>query len=71
METICSLDTIGIADSKGQPPFLRLAVMASANPGNDYLASIPIPVQKVVLTIGGLIGRMLGYKAVYPLYSDI
>lgn len=70
LETICGLASDGIADKKGQPPFLRLAVMTSANPGENYLASMPIPIQKVALTIGALIGRMLGYQAVYPQYSN-
>lgn len=70
LETICGLASDGIADKKGQPPLLRMAVMSAANPGEGYLASIPIPVQKVAITVGAAVGRLLGYKAVYPKYSD-
>jgi len=69
LETICGLASDGIADKKGQPPLLRLAVMASASPGENYLAAIPIPLQRVTLAVCAVVGRLLGYKAVYPEYS--
>jgi hypothetical protein len=37
----------------------------------SYLASIPVGIQKVLMSIVGPIGRLFGYRAIYKKYSDI
>lgn len=70
LETICGLASDGIADKKGQPSFLRLAVMTSAYPGENYMGGIPIVAQRVVLFVAAALGRLLGYPAVYAKYGE-
>jgi hypothetical protein len=36
----------------------------------NYLPRIPIPVQKVLFRVLPFVGRLLGYRASYPRYSD-
>jgi quercetin dioxygenase-like cupin family protein len=51
---------------------LQLAVLASEHKDEAYLPSPPIPVQKAlfaVLGVLGPVGRMLGYRTRYPQYG--
>ncbi len=64
LETVCNLASAGLANKRGQPRFLRMAVLAEAYP-EGYYAHVPIPVQQFVIKVGAFIGRMLGYQPVY------
>lgn len=66
LEAICALANAGLADSRGQPSFLRLAVLATVYPNEAYLAALPVWVQRVGLWAGAWIGRRLGYHRALP-----
>lgn len=69
IEVICGLANDGFANKRGQPRFLRLAVLASAYPDEAYIGGLPIWVQRVGLRIGSVVGRRLGYRDHYVEYS--
>lgn len=65
-EIICALAKDGKVDRRGLPNPLRLAVIARELGQQDYVPGIPIVLQKVALTTLAPLGRLLGYKAMYP-----
>jgi quercetin dioxygenase-like cupin family protein len=69
-ESLYGLARDGKTDEKGVPNLLQRAVaFAGVNKGEIYLASPPVPVQKVFLAALAPVGRMLGYRDHYPKYS--
>jgi mannose-6-phosphate isomerase-like protein (cupin superfamily) len=68
--TLFGLSRDGKVNKEGLPNLLQLAVLVHSMMPTTYLAGMPIPVQEV--TFGGLaaLGRLFGYKARYPRYSD-
>lgn len=69
-ETLYGLARDGKTDENGVPNILQQAVtLNGVNKGEIYLASPPIPVQKVFLAAFAPVGRLLGYKDHYPRYS--
>ncbi len=69
IETIFGLASDGKCDSKGQPPFLQMAVLTHYTKGEFYLANIPIRVQKILFSILSKFGRLMSYQAFYKKYS--
>jgi quercetin dioxygenase-like cupin family protein len=65
IETMFGLATDGKTNRKGMPNPLRLAVIANAHFDTVRLPFPPAPVQKVGLTLGAPLGRLLGYGATY------
>lgn len=57
-----ALARAGEVDAEGRPALLQAAVLLDALLPDNYLAGIPLPVQRVV--IGGLaaVGRLRGYR---------
>lgn len=72
-ETAWGLARDGKATKAGVPKNpLQLAVLASEHKDEVYLTRPPIPVQKALFAILGLlapVGQLLGYRARYPEYS--
>lgn len=68
-ESYCGFATDGKATPDGSPPFLALAVLLDTYSDFNYIAGPPIPVQKVLLKVAAIIGRLKGYQAYYPEYS--
>lgn len=69
-ETLYGLARDGKTDKNGAPNLLQQAVTLNGiNRGEIYLASPPVPVQKALLAALAPMGRLLGYKDLYPKYS--
>ena len=67
-ETVFGLAQDGKVNSKGLPNLLQLAVVAPL--ADSYSPHVPVPVTKLMIAGLGGIGRLLGYKASYPQYSQ-
>lgn len=67
-ETVSGLAEDGRVNSNGLPNLLQLAVVAPF--ADAYDPRMPVPVTKALFAILGGIGRLIGYKARYPQYSD-
>jgi mannose-6-phosphate isomerase-like protein (cupin superfamily) len=65
LETMFALAADGKTNRKGMPNPLRLAVIANAHFDTVQLPFPPAFVQKVGLTLGAPLGRVLGYGATY------
>lgn len=60
----------GELPESGRPPFLQAMVMA-AEMGDDTVFTTPPPVvQNVMAAVLGPVGRLMGYRAHYPEYSE-
>jgi mannose-6-phosphate isomerase-like protein (cupin superfamily) len=67
-ETVFGLAEDNKVNANGLPNLLRMAVVAPL--ADSYDPRMPVPVMKGLIAILGRIGRLLGYKARYPQYSD-
>ncbi len=67
-ETVFGLAQDGKVQANGLPNLLQLAVVAPL--ADSYDPRTPVAVTKGLVTVLGGIGRLLGYKARYPKYSD-
>ncbi|MCB0032778.1 MAG: cupin domain-containing protein [Anaerolineales bacterium] len=67
-ETVFGLAQDGKVKANGLPNLLQLAVVAPL--ADSYDPRVPILVTKVLVAVLGGIGRILGYNARYPEYSD-
>ena len=65
IETMFSLAADGKTNRKGMPNLLRLAVIANAHFDTVRLPFPPAFMQRVGLTLGAPIGRLVGYGATY------
>jgi quercetin dioxygenase-like cupin family protein len=65
IETMFSLAADGKTNRKGMPNLLRLAVIANAHLDTVRLPFPPAFMQRVGLTLGAPIGRLVGYGATY------
>ena len=71
-ETLYGLARDGKTDENGAPNLLQQAVTFDGiNRGEIYLASPPVPVQKVILAVLAPVGRLLGYRDHYQRYSGV
>jgi hypothetical protein len=71
-ETRYGLALDGKTDENGAPNLLQQAVtLHGINRGEIYLASPPVPVQKVILAVLTPVGRLLGYRDHYQRYSGV
>ncbi len=68
-ETVFGLAADGKVNAKGLPNLLQLAVVAPK--ADSFDPHLPVIVTKLLILILGGIGRLLGYKAVYPQYGEI
>jgi quercetin dioxygenase-like cupin family protein len=66
LESVFALAQCGKANSRGEPGLLHMAVIMQKYWDVLYLAKPSLPVQKIVLGLLSVIGRMLGYKSEYP-----
>jgi len=69
LQTIFGLAREGRTDARGNPSALQLAVIGHAMMPGTYLARPPVPVQRALLPIVAGLGRLLGYRAVYPRHA--
>ena len=67
IETLFGLARDGKTNKKGMPNPLQVAVLARGADG--YAVGIPRPIQKLLLSVLGSVGTVLGYKARYSKYS--
>lgn len=67
-ETFCGLAQEGRCDERGQPPLLQVA--ASLPLWQMYLASPPIPVQRLTMAMLRPLARARGYRARYPRFES-
>lgn len=67
-ETVFGLAQDGRVNANGLPNLLQLAVVAPL--ADSYDPRTPVAVTKALVAVLGGIGRLLGYKARYPKYSD-
>jgi quercetin dioxygenase-like cupin family protein len=65
LETMFALAGDGKTNRKGMPSPLRLAVIANAHFDTVRLPFPPAVLQKLALSLGAPLGRVLGYGAVY------
>jgi mannose-6-phosphate isomerase-like protein (cupin superfamily) len=65
LETMFALAADGKTNRKGMPNPLRLAVIAHAHFDTVRLPFPPAWIQRVGLTLGASLGRLLGYRATY------
>jgi hypothetical protein len=70
LETMFALAGDGKTNRKGMPNPLRLAVIANAHFDTVRLPFPPAALQKLALTLGSPLGRILGYGAVYTPAGD-
>jgi mannose-6-phosphate isomerase-like protein (cupin superfamily) len=55
----------GTVNKQGEFPQLQLFVVLHATRAQSFLAGPPVPLQKPVIALGALIGRLRGYKPRY------
>lgn len=70
LETLIGLAIDGKAKN-GKTGFLQQFTLLKYTESKNYLAGVPIWVQKLLINIVGPIGRLFGYRAVYEKYSGI
>lgn len=71
LETIYGLAKDGKTNREGLPNTIQLAVFAREYFDVNHLARPPLPVQRIVFTVLGSLGHLLGYRANYPYpYGD-
>ncbi|MEZ4736316.1 MAG: cupin domain-containing protein [Caldilineaceae bacterium] len=68
-ETLYGLGQDGKVNRDGLPNPLQFALILKKFQPHAYVAGIPIPVQQLLFGLLAGIGRMVGYRAVYPQYS--
>ncbi len=68
LEIICGLANDALADRRGQPQFLHLALMNVDYPMGDRLATMPALTHTLLLKAGAWIGRLLGWQHRHPKY---
>ena len=68
-ETLYVLAQNGNTNEKGQLKILQFAVTQAAHSGNLYLTTLPIGLQKILVTVLAPIGRQVGYRGTYTLDS--
>lgn len=68
LRTLFGLARDGRTNERGVPNLWQLAVIASQ--ADNYLAAIPVPVQKGLFKVIAPVGKLMGYKASYPEYGS-
>ncbi len=69
LETLIGLSIDGKVKN-GKMGFLQQFTLLKYTKSKNYLANIPIWIQKILINSVGPIGYLLGYRAVYKKYSD-
>ena len=67
-ETVFGLAEDGKVNKNGMPNLLQLAVVAPMS--DSYFPNIPLGITKAITGMLGWVGRLAGYKAQYPEYSN-
>ncbi len=70
IETMFSLAQAGKTNKKGMPNPLRLAVIAQEHFDTVRLPFPPVWMQRIGLTVGAPVGRLLGYGATFELEPE-
>ncbi len=65
-ETLFTLAQAGKTNAKGEVNLLQLAVIGSGIESQTYGAGLPIPLQRLGLSLLAALGKRLGYRARYP-----
>lgn len=70
-ETVCGLQRDGKSPVEGEKkspnPFQGALILTEYD---FYMAGMPITMQKIIFRPLAFVGRLLGYRASYPRYSD-
>src|SRR5512141_1361848 len=66
IETSLRLAQMGKVNRDGLPNPFQLAVLLRAMMPNTYFAGMPIPLQRLLLSMLAALGQVAGYKASYP-----
>lgn len=70
LENVFAMAQMGYADSRGLPGLLRMSRVLPRFWDVLYLASPPLPIQKLTMATLGVVARMLGYPSEYPYPPD-
>ena len=70
LETMYGLSRDGRTNAKGMPKPLQMMVLAHAHRREMAFAGPPLALQRALLGVLAPIGRLRGYRARYPQYSD-
>jgi len=70
METVYGLIRDGKVNARGIPAPLQMAVLAWEFRNDVVFTAIPAPIRVLVLPVLAAIGRLRGYRAWYPEYTD-
>jgi hypothetical protein len=70
MENIIGLTKDGKIQN-GKTSFLQDLAALKYLDSKTFLPNIPLGIQKAFMNIGGPIGRLFGYRAIYRKYSGI
>ena len=70
LETMYGLSRDGKTNAKGMPKPLQMAVLAHAHRREMAFAGPPVALQRALLGALAPFGRLRGYRARYPRYSD-
>lgn len=65
IETYYALAQAGRTDDGGLPNLLQTAVVNDAYPGHVYLTTVPIPIQRALISLLAPVGRLMGYRGTY------
>lgn len=69
IETLYGLARDGKTNKRGLPGPLQAAVLFDAYRDEIAPASPPLPVQRILFRVLAPVGRLLGFRAIYPEYS--
>jgi mannose-6-phosphate isomerase-like protein (cupin superfamily) len=69
-ETVFGLAHDGLVDKHGLPNLLRGSVIVRGLGEKGGVAGIPIWLTNILTALFAFVGRRLGYRAVYPEYTD-
>ena len=70
-ETMFGLARDGKTNGMGLPNPLQLAVVANAFRDEFSIGGVPLSVQRALASMAAPVGRLVGYRASYPQYSDV
>jgi mannose-6-phosphate isomerase-like protein (cupin superfamily) len=69
-ETVFGLAHDGKVDKSGLPNLLRGSVIVRDLGEKSGVAGVPVGLSNVLTSLFAFVGRLLGYRAVYPEYTD-
>lgn len=71
LETVFGLARDGLSTANGMPRPLQMAVLLAGHPGEMWPAGVPTPLLHLFIAVCAPIGRLFGYRAYYPRYTNV